>query len=439
MSQKKDFRNRRKVVTFELVHRSVEDPLTSDPRAPTRVLRPVYKGADVSDADFEKLAHAMGGDPDPVKPPTSLNPGIGAQFNKYFVDFDDDETDYSQFFKPINESAEDGVFISPDGVVHELKEMEPGDADIILGRGGFSAELFGAEIDPSMPRLVDDTANPLASGIDPEVLLAMDDEDVDELEDDFISKALELENGPDLCDDEEEEQIDKKSGKRQIIAKSRVSEAPSHMSRISHRSEAMDMVEERVEHLLSTVYGEEEQEEEEEEDEGPPVDWNAVCEDFKKFVELPKMQPSYPKPAARATSEVMIDTGNEEEESKEEEEKEKPKEKEWDCQSQIDTFSTTENRPHQVRDAVAKKRAENAHKQNEMDEIVHIVPPDMHPKPGESKEDAKARRKAVKEYQRQRRQAKKEMKEKFSRATVKVKKSIAASGGARGQRVIPLD
>jgi hypothetical protein len=362
--------------------------------------------------------------------------GIGAQFNKYFGDLPDDGTDYSQYFKAIDEAADDGVFIAPDGTVHDLKAGDVENVDIIVGRGGFSAELFGAEIDPSLPRLVDDTDNPLASGIDPEVLLAMDDEDVDELDDDFVAKALDLENEP-LDDGEEEEKNDGKAKKRKIVAKSRVSEAPSHMSRISHRSAAMDIVEERVEYLLNTVYNEEEQEEEEEEDDAE-VDWEAVKADFKKFAEPPALAMAHIGVGPSEQSPAMPQT-EEEEHEEEEEGAEQPREKAWDCQSQIDTLSTTENRPGQVRDGSGKGR----HKPKEgkvAEKAEHTkIPAEMMPQPGESREEAKIRKAAIKAYQRQRRASKKAMKERFTKVTTKVKKSIAASGGARGQRVVRLD
>jgi hypothetical protein len=72
------------------------------------------------------------------------------------------------------------------------REIENVDSQI-LGVNGLPVALFGADIDPSLPPLVDVTADPLAS-IDPDVLLAMDDDDAEELEDDFVAKALLLEN-----------------------------------------------------------------------------------------------------------------------------------------------------------------------------------------------------------------------------------------------------
>ena len=437
---KKAKRAQRKVVTFDLVSRSVEDPLSGDPNAPQHVLLPKYRSANVTDEDFERLAKMMAESTDNrAPPPPDHSGGIGPQFNKFFLDdpeLDDGKTDYSKFFRAIDEGNDDGVFIAPDGSVHDLKKREIDNVDIVAGRHGFSAELFGAEIDPSWPKLVDDTDNPLASGMPLDLLLAMDEEDVDEMEDDFIEKALALENAP-LIDEEEDAQERAAPAPRVVIAKSRVSEAPSHMSRISHRSEAMDLVEERVEHLLNTVYNDEEEAEDEEEEDGRPVDWNEIVEDFKKFTApvqsgvLDRPKDEAPKPVETAAPAVE----QEEEEEKKEEEKKKPQ---WDCQSYLETLSTTESRPNRVRDDVLPKKKEKKAKEEEPEE-PELVPPEMQPKPGETKEEAKARKKAIKEYNRLRRQKKKETKEKFAGATKRVKKSIAASGGARGQRIVPLD
>ena len=63
----------------------------------------------------------------------------------------------------------------------------------------------------------------------------------------------------------------------------------------------------------------------------------------------------------------------------------------------------------------------------------------MQPKEGETKEEAKERKKKIKEYNRQRRAEKKATKQKFVAVNKKVKKSIAASGGSRGAKIIALN
>ncbi|OHT10889.1 Low temperature viability protein [Tritrichomonas foetus] len=379
-------------------------------------------------------------DATPIKDlPKCTKQGIGAQYNKYFgIDIDDGE-DYTKFFKAIDEEADDGVFVAPDGSVHDLKKREITDVDRLVDKLGFDRDVFGSTIDPTLPKLVDDTDNLLANGIDPEVLAAMDDEDVDELDDDFFAKALALEDQEFDDDDDEGEVFDAKSGMKKSVAKSRVSYAPSHASHISHRSEAMDYVEEKVEHLLNTVYNEEEEPEEEEDDDDgkDEIDWDDVIDDFDKF-KNPMAYMEKP-PETDKTNRVNIQLPSDDEDNHKEEEEQKPKEK-WDCESIIDTYSTTENRPGKVRDEnIPIKKKQKKPKQQEEEPDNEIVPPNMQPKPNETKEEAKARKKAIKEYNKQRRIAKKQTKEKFKNATKRVKKSIAASGASRGQTIIPLD
>jgi hypothetical protein len=423
-------KQKERTVTFEVVSRSQEDPLSHDPNAPPAVLIPTRVGSEVSPEQFARLARAIASDPSQRDGSGPSSRGIGAQFNRYFGDFPDDGTDYSQFFRAIDEGADDGVFISPDGSVIPLTDRRIQNVDCeIIGRGGLPAEVFGAQIDPTLPKVIDDTDDLLGRGIDPEVLVAMDDDGIEPLDDDFFAKALALETGEAAPPDDDE------AGPHPQ-AKSRMSATPSHASHISHRSAAMDMVEERVDLLMRTVYNEEEAESEEEE-EADDVDWDDVIADFKKFVDPMALQP--PRELARGDSAAGEDDSAGAEE--EEEEEEKKEAKKWDCQSQLDTASTTENRPAKIEDPPrAKDKAKKPKKQRKEESAVPpLLPPDLQPKPGEGKAEAKERRKMVKEYQRQRRQAKKALKTKFTTERKRVHRSIAGSGGARGHRVVPLD
>lgn len=452
MSRKRERRPaNRSAVTFELVNRSLEDPLATDKTAPQYVLVPVSKGEDVTDEDVERLARMMSDDrPAPAgKEEKKEKRGIGAEYNRYFVDGDmaNDDVDYSRFFKAIDEGASDGVFIAPDGTVHDLKDPEIDNVDIIAGRHGFSAQLFGAELDPALPKLIDVSEDPMCGDMDLDLLLAMDDDDVEELDDDFVSKMLALEQED---DDDEDEAPAAKGGKSRGGggAMSYVSAAPSHASRISHRSAAMDIVEERVEYLMNTVYNDEE-EQPEEEDEGREVDWDDVIADFKKFkspmhVDGPRVHaldggrmPHIPGEAQSVPQPVGDVIVEEEEEEKEEPAPQKERER-WDVESILDTLSTTENRPTVVRDEnIVKRERKKAQPAPEPEEEELVCPPVEGP-PGETKEEAKARKKAIKRYNQLRRQKKKETKQRFVTAKTRVGKSIAASCGARGQSVVPL-
>ena len=445
--------NKAKVVTFQLVDRSLDDPLSHEPGASKKVLVPIYVGSDVKDDMVQKLSKQLQPDEPSVSDlPVYTKRGIGASYNKYFGIEHDDGEDYSKYFKAIDDQADDGIFVAPDGSVHDLRKRET-NVDLLVEQFGFDREIFGTEVDPNLPKLVDDTDDLLGAGIDPEVLAAMDDDDVDELDDDFFAKALALENE----DVEDEDEDEEEKGMKKSVAKSRVSVAPSHASHISHRSEAMDFVEEKVDHLLNTVYNEEEELGEEEEDDDEPVNWDDVINDFHQFRnplsqlnnKEEMIQKLEPKKNTKveiqlpdADRNVKFEIQNEDDNVDEEEmvmEENEPKEK-WDCESIIETYSTTENRPFKVRDEniPVKNKIKKQNKEIE-EEKEPIVEPNFQPRKGETKEEAKARKKAIKEYNKQRRIAKKETKQKFKNATRKVKKSIAASGASRGQSFIPLD
>lgn len=450
MNKKKGAKN--KTITFELVQRSVEDPLNADPNASQHVLVPIYIGSDVDQNIVDDITKQMSDEQkSKVVQKKKTKKGIGSQYNEIFG-MPDDGVDYSKFFKCIDEENDDGVFVAPDGSVHDLKKRELQNVDgFVQNKLGFDKELFGTEVDPNMPKLVDDTLNPLGADIDPDVLLAMDDPNADVLDDDFISKCLDAEaedGGEEEENDDEKAITDMETGEKKSYAKSRMSAATSHSSHISHRSENMDFVEEKVEYLMNTVYNDEEDfndDEGEEEDNGE-VDWNDIMEDFKQYV---KPQNKLPKPTpkpAEAPVNTPVEDKNEVEQHIEEEEKveeeiyeEKPKEK-WDCESYLDTMSTTENLPTVLRDENIPKRKKRNNTANEPEpQRVKLVAPDMQPKEGETKEEAKERKKKIKEYNRQRRAEKKATKQKFVAVNKKVKKSIAASGGSRGAKIIALN
>ncbi|KAH0794656.1 protein LTV1 [Histomonas meleagridis] len=439
---------KRKTVTFQLVQRSLDDPLSADPNAPSHVLVPIYIGADVDSSIVDELAKQM--TPDQQKKAIQKKKskkGIGSRYNSIFG-MPDDGHDYSQYFKCIDEETDDGIFVAPDGSIHDLKTREISNVDEYVQTLGFDKELFGTEADPSMPKLVNDTENLLGGEIDPDVLLAMDDPNADVLDDDFIAKCLDAEAEEDDTEDaDEKEVVDQELGTKRSIARSRMSAATSHSSHISHRSEAMDMVEEKVEYLLNTVYNDEEEDLlNEEEEDGGNFSWDDIIEDFKQFQNPhEKYVPSGKSTSAQKVTDDSIlvpneeNIENEEEEYEEEEENEKKKEK-WDCQSILETMSNLENRPVKLREeGIQIKKKQNKVKKEDEEEKPKIVQPNVMPKQNETKEEAKARKKAVKEYNRQRRAEKKLMKQKFVAVNKKVKKSIAASGGTRGAKIITLN
>ena len=439
--------NKKKVVTFQLVSRSVEDPNNADPNASEHVLVPIHIGEDVDPELVEQLQRQM--TPEARAQDKKRNKqkksdgrkGIGARYNKIFgEDLPDDGEDYSKYFKAIDEENDDAVFVAPDGSVHDLRKKEVADVDLLVNKMGLTPDMFGTEADKSLPKLVDDSQDLLASGIDPDVLLAMDDENAIPLDDDFISKALDAEAEEDEDDDYDEDSFDDydEDGNKVKKTMSRVSATPTHLSHISHRSHAMDMQEERVDYIIENVFREEESGSEDEHmDDQKPTNWAEIAEDLKQFEGKIELNPVPPPPPDARPVVVQHEEAEEEEDHEEEEEDIfKPKPIPLDIRSVTDLASTTSNLPSKV---IETKKKRKAKKQEEEEKLELPEAPEFAPKPGETKEEAKARKKAIKEYQRQKRALKKERKQKFAQATKKVHKSIAASGASRGARVYNLD
>ena len=79
MAMHKKF-DKKKVVTFQLVDRSLEDPLSRDPNAPQKVLVPIYIGSDVKQDTVDFYAKQMQPEERSIADmPKYTKQGIGAQ------------------------------------------------------------------------------------------------------------------------------------------------------------------------------------------------------------------------------------------------------------------------------------------------------------------------------------------------------------------------
>ena len=136
MSEKKDFSNKKKVVTFQLVHKSRNDSNNTedDQDSSNNILIPIEVGSEVDPGFVDRLAREFQPKNESSNKKKPQKKGIGSQFNKYFGDFPDDGVDYTKFFKPIDEEADDGVFIAPDGSIHELNKREISNVDILVNK-----------------------------------------------------------------------------------------------------------------------------------------------------------------------------------------------------------------------------------------------------------------------------------------------------------------
>ncbi|XP_045540464.1 protein LTV1 homolog isoform X1 [Papilio machaon] len=190
---KKKFIDRKKAVTFNLVHRSQRDPLIADETAPQRVLVPVNA---VVPPKKEK-------DPD-----LTLEQRKEEQ-RKYGIYFDDDYN-YLQHLKDTKEVT---MVLQPKSS-HKKKDKKETDTENKEDTKEISETLklpssvFASEVEEDVGMLNKAASQGLCLDLDPEVVAALDDdfdfEDPDnQLEDNFIEMAMG--EGDDDDDDYDEE------------------------------------------------------------------------------------------------------------------------------------------------------------------------------------------------------------------------------------------
>ncbi|KAJ8710559.1 hypothetical protein PYW08_009074 [Mythimna loreyi] len=192
---KKKFIDRKKAVTFNLVHRSQRDPLAADETAPQRVLVPV--SANVPQRK-EK---------DPELTPEQRR----EEQIKYGIYFDDDYN----YLQHLKDSREVTLVVQPKPI-HKRKEksaeateeVEPIQVKEVLN---LPSSVFASEVEEDVGLLNKAAPQGLCLDLDPEVIAALDDDfDFDDpdnqLEDNFIDLAMG--DGGEGSDDEDYEDED---------------------------------------------------------------------------------------------------------------------------------------------------------------------------------------------------------------------------------------
>lgn len=177
---KKKFIDRKKAVTFNLVHRSQRDPLVADETAPQRVLVPVNANIPVKKENQSALT-----------PEQRREEQI-----KYGIYFDDDYN-YLQHLKDTREVT---LVVQPKPI-HKRKEKsvteEEGDLPNIPVTESLTlpSSVFASEVEEDVGLLNKAAPQGLCLDLDPEVIAALD-EDFDfedpnnQLEDNFIELAM---------------------------------------------------------------------------------------------------------------------------------------------------------------------------------------------------------------------------------------------------------
>ncbi|KAL4705462.1 hypothetical protein ACJJTC_007034 [Scirpophaga incertulas] len=182
MPKAKKFIDRKRAVTFNLVHRSQRDPLTADETAPQRVLVPVN---DVGPPRKEK---------DPNLTPDQRK----EQQRKYGIYFDDDYN-YLQHLKDTREVT---MLLQPK-ITHKGKEKstEPQSTKTtdelkpVTSTIQLPSSVFASEVEEDVGLLNKAASQGLCLKVDPEVVAAMDedfdfDDPENQLEDNFIELAM---------------------------------------------------------------------------------------------------------------------------------------------------------------------------------------------------------------------------------------------------------
>lgn len=179
---KKKFIDRKKAVTFNLVHRSQRDPLAADESAPQRVLVPV-------NANIPSRKE---------KDPELTLEQRREEQHKYGIHFDDDYN-YLQHLKDTREVT---MVLQPKST-HNRKEkpiIQSQDRDIdtdkeITDNIKLPSSVFASEVEEDVGLLNKAASQGLCLDLDPEVVAALDEdfdfEDPDnQLEDNFIELAM---------------------------------------------------------------------------------------------------------------------------------------------------------------------------------------------------------------------------------------------------------
>ncbi|XP_015277472.1 PREDICTED: protein LTV1 homolog [Gekko japonicus] len=468
--RKKPFIEKKKAVTFHLVHRSQKDPLTADETAPQRILLPAQKGNDEKRREEQR---------------------------KYGVFFDDDY-DYLQHLREASgtselvpssiQSQQGRIIVTKEGEVEEEIQC------ILAPTINLPSSVFASDFEEDVGLL--NKAAPVSGprlDFDPDIVAALDDDfNFDDpnnlLEDDFVLNAnkpgsIEQEeegyweskagdedewedveeeemDGKNICSDGEYESEGPLSDDSEIggemkeflfmqeETKSRFTEY-SMTSSVIRRNEQLTLLDERFEKFFEQF----------DDDEIGALD-NAELEGFiqSDSARLREVLNDYYKEKAKdcvklndleigEDSEVLLNKSVEEADEEQEEIVtliiEEPKEK-WDCESILSTYSTLYNHPKLIEVPQKPKPIKVSHKTG--------IPLDVLPKRGltakqvecmqmindsdlprvstqprpkkESKEDHKARKQAIKEERKERRIEKKANKIAFKHEKTRQQKEL---------------
>lgn len=454
-------KNKKKLkgVTFQLVHRSQQDPLVADETAPQRVLVPVV--GKESKAEKEKRVDEQ---------------------HKYGIYFDDDYN-YLQHLK----DTKDNLMEWPEHVEEELQKRESQDK----ARINLPSSVFASEVEEEVGML--NKAAPVSGPqlhLDPDLVAAMDDDfDYDDpdnqLEDNFIELAqgvasddefneIDEDNYVDSdFDDEDMDDVGSLGGSDRSFSKEETKSrftSYSMTSSVMRRNDQLTLLDDRFEKMYAGYDDNEIGALDTEEIEGHVLESSDIllqcADEFEK--QQQREQLNKEKISDKLKEQLKKES---DEESQEEvkyievEEKEK-----WDCETILSTYSNLYNHPKLIKeppnnkikidkrtgipknvldsDKLTTKALNQFNEQNVTFEssgpkshagqsiISQISTLSMRPK-NESPEERKDRKKALKEYRKERRIEKKINTQAFKEEAIRqTKVAINNKNNVQGNRIL---
>ncbi|XP_017868793.1 PREDICTED: protein LTV1 homolog [Drosophila arizonae] len=367
---KKPYIDRKKAVTFHLVHRSQHDPLVTDETAPQRVLLEASARQSQSKPQDEATV-------DPEKRREELK--------KFGIHFDDDY-DYLQHLKKRENDVVWEYMENPNQAKKTNAEDAKAQTKLLLPSSVFASEFEESEgmLNKAAPQ-----PGPRPDW-DPDVVAALDSdfEDTEELEDDFVMKAMgsgdEDEEGDDEDWEDEDEENDmdfdsdnlnedenademmdrlgplmRKSRFDDEETKSRFTEY-SMSSSVIRRNEQLSLLDDRFEQFYASYDDPELGDLALEDIEGQWHQKHPVVmqcfQEFKKKNEDLKYDKEWDRERIKKYENV-VDGEHDPTDELVDYEVEDGKEKKWDCESILSTYSNIYNHPKLIDEPRANRRA----------------------------------------------------------------------------------
>ncbi|XP_016987247.1 protein LTV1 homolog [Drosophila rhopaloa] len=362
---KKPYIDRKKAVTFHLVHRSQHDPLVTDENAPQRVL-------------LEAAARQQKPKDEPAADPAKKQ----EELKKFGIHFDDDY-DYMQHLKKRENDVVWEFMENPNQARKQRPDTEkPGPAPKLV----LPSSVFASEFEESEGMLNKAAPQTLRLDWDPDVVAALDSDcENEDLEDDFVMQAMaEGESDDEEWDGEEEEgsdmdfdsdDLNEEEDEDELMdrlaplmrerrfddeeVKSRFTEY-SMSSSVIRRNEQLSLLDDRFEKFYASYDDPELGDLALEDIEG---NWHqkhpVVMQCFKEFKKKDKTI-EYNKEWDRERIEKYRNVVEGEQDPTEElveYEVDDPKQKKWDCESILSTYSNIYNHPKLIDEPRRSRRS----------------------------------------------------------------------------------